>query len=96
MIIEGARIYNEGVTLGHDCEEKIRQIMAALNSVSSAPEVSVRLLKTGKSYEGLLWGMTDKAKIGLYNRGPSASHVLETLYKKVKKQFCQEQLAVAG
>jgi hypothetical protein len=95
MTIDGARIYNEGVRIGHDCEEKIRQIMATLKSVSPGSEMSVRLLKSGRSYEALLWGKADSLPIGVYNRGPSVTHVLDTVYRKVKKQ-CQKAWKVKG
>ena len=95
MIIDGARIYNEGVGIGHDCEEKIRQIMTAVKTVSPTSEVSMRFLKSGRSYEALLWGKTDSVPIGVYNRGPSMSHVLDTVYRNVKKQ-CLKAWKLSG
>ena len=86
MTIEGVRIYNEGVGIGHDCEEKIRQIMTAVKTVSPSSEVSMRLLKSGKCYEALLWGNADGVPIGVYNRGPTVPLVLDTIYRNVKKQ----------
>src|ERR1700744_2772084 len=86
MIINGATIYNEGVGIGHDCEEKIRQIMTTLKSLSPSSNVSMRFLKTGRQYEALVWGKADDMPIGVYNRGPSLGHVLDTVYSKVKKQ----------
>ena len=86
MNLDGARIYNEGVGLGHDCEEKIRHIVKALKSLSPRSEVSMRFVKSGHVYEGLLWGKANDVPIGVYNRGPSVSHVLDTLLRKVKKE----------
>lgn len=86
MILDGARIYNEGVEVGHDTEEKIRQIVNALKAFSPTSEVSMRFLKTGHIYEGLLWGKTHDVPIGIYNRGPSITHVLDTLQRRVKKE----------
>ncbi len=86
MNLDGARIYNEGVGLGHDCEEKIRHIVSAMKSVSPSSEVSMRFVKSGHTYEGLLWGKANNIPIGVYNRGPSVSHVLDTLLRKVKKE----------
>jgi hypothetical protein len=86
MIIDGATIYNEGVGIGHDCEEKIRQIMTTLKAFSSSSNVSMRFLKTGRQYEALVWGNADDLPIGVYNCGPSLAHVLDTIYNKVKKQ----------
>jgi len=86
MNINGATIYNEGMGIGHDCEEKIRQIMTTLKSLSSSSNVSMRFLKTGRQYEALVWGKADDTPIGVYHRGPSLGHVLDTIYNKVKKQ----------
>jgi len=86
MIINGATIYNEGVGIGHECEEKICQIMTTLKSLSSSSNVSMRFIKTGRQYEALVWGKADDMAIGVYNRGPSLAHVLDIVYNKVKKQ----------
>lgn len=86
MNLDGARIYDEGVGLGHDCEEKIQQIVNAMKSVSPSSEVSIRFVKSGPTYEALLWGKASNIPIGVYNRGPSVSHVLDTLLRKVKKE----------
>ena len=37
-------------------------------------------------FEGLLWGKASDVPIGVYNRGQSMAHVLDTLYRKVKRQ----------
>lgn len=86
MNLDGARIYNEGVELGHDCEEKIRYIISAMKSVSPSSEVSMRFVKSGHTYEGLLWGKANNIPISGYNRGPSVSHVLDALLRKVKEE----------
>lgn len=86
MIINGATIYNEGVGIGHDCEEKIRQIMTTLKALSPSSNVSMRFIKSGRQYEALVWGKADDMPIGVYNRGPSLVHVLDIVYNKVKKQ----------
>lgn len=86
MNLDGAKIYTEGLGLGHDCEEKIRQIVGAMKSISPTSEVSMRFVKSGHTYEGLLWGKANSIPIGVYNRGPSVSHVLDTLLRKVKKE----------
>jgi hypothetical protein len=86
MKVDNARIYNEGVSIGPECEEKVRQIVNAVKSISPSSDLSMRFLKSGHTYEALLWGRADNIPIGVYNRGPSLSHVLETLQKKVKKE----------
>ncbi len=86
MVLDGARIYNEGVGINSDCEEKIRQIVNTLKTLSPSSEVSMRLLKSGRVYEGLLWGKANDVPIGAYNRGPSVARVLDTLYGRVKKE----------
>lgn len=86
MNLNGARIYSEGVGLGHECEEKIRHIVDTMKSISPTSEVSMKFLKAGNLYEGLLWGKANDVPIGVYNRGLSMTHVLDALYKKVKKQ----------
>lgn len=86
MIINGATVYSEGVCIGHDCEEKIRQIMTTLKAVSPSSKLSMRFLKSGRQYEALIWGKADDVPIGVYNRGSSLSHVLDIVYNRVKKQ----------
>ena len=85
MNLAGARIYNEGVEINSDAQEKILKIV---NTIKTAPssEVSMRFLKSGAVVEGLLWGKADGVPIGVYNRGPSMSHVLDTLTKRVKRE----------
>lgn len=41
MNLDGAKIYAEGLGLGHECEEKIRQIVGAMKSISPTSEVSM-------------------------------------------------------
>ena len=86
MTLDGARVYFEGVSAAHEFDDKIRQIVSAIESLSPSSEVSMRFLKNGSLYEGLLWGKASDVPIGAYNRGQSMAHVLDTLYKKVKRQ----------
>ncbi len=86
MTLDGAKVYFEGVKVNHEYDEKIRQIVNTVKSLSPSSEVSMRFLKSGNLYEGLLWGKVSDVPIGAYNRGQSMAHVLDTLYKKVKKQ----------
>jgi hypothetical protein len=95
MTLDGARIYNEGVGISQDCEEKIRQIVAAIKTLSPSSEVSMKFLKSGTTYEGLLWGNASDIPIGVYNRGQSMTHVLDTIYRKVKKE-CLKVWKVKG
>ncbi len=86
MVLAGARIYNDGVGISHDAEEKIRQIVKAIKTISPSSEVSLRLLKSGHTYEGLLWGKANDIPIGVYKRGASLTQVLENLYARVKRE----------
>ena len=86
MTLDGAIVYFEGVKVDHEYDDKIRQIMSAIKSLSPSSEVSMRFLRSGRLYEGLLWGKAIDVPIGVYNRGQSMAHVLDTLYKKVTKQ----------
>ena len=86
MTLDGARIYNDGVGINHQGEEKVRQIMTTIKTLSPSSDVSMRFLKYGKVYEGLLWGQVNGTPIGVYNRGPSLNHVLDTIHRKLKKE----------
>lgn len=86
MVLAGARIYNDGVGINHDAEEKIRQIVTAIRTISPSSDVSMRLLKSGHVYEGLLWGKANDVPIGVYKRGVSLTQVLENLYARVKRE----------
>lgn len=76
MKINGAKIFNEGVFVDSDCKEKIREIVDAVNGISESPEISIRFLKRGKTYEALLWGRANSIPIGVYRQGPSLPYVL--------------------
>lgn len=86
MVLAGATIYNDGVGIDHDAKEKIRQIVTAIKTISPSSDVSMRLLKSGHVYEGLLWGRTSDVPIGVYKRGASLTQVLENIYIKVKRE----------
>lgn len=86
MILDGARIYDEGVGIDLRNEEKIRRIISAIKQISPSAEISARFLKAGAFYEGMLWGKVNNIPIGAYNRGPTMAHVLESLYRRVKKE----------
>lgn len=90
MTLDGAKIYNHGVAINYESEEKIRQIVTAIKTLSPSSNVSMRFLKYGKVYEGLLWGNAHDNPIGVYNRGPSLNHVLDMIHRKVKKE-CLKQ-----
>ena len=69
MSINGAKIFNQGVLIDSDCEDKIRQFVNTFKAVSDFPEINIQFLKNGKIYEGLygvkrtlfLRGYIDKA-----------------------------------
>jgi hypothetical protein len=86
MVLAGARIYNDGVGISHEAEVKIRQIVKTIKTISPSSEVSLRLLKSGHTYEGLLWGDANDIPIGVYKRGASLTQVLESLYARVKRE----------
>lgn len=96
MTLNGARIYNEGMEIGHDSEEKIRRIVTAIKSLSPSSDIGMRFLKSGKTYEGLLWGRADNTPIGIYNRGPSMTHVLDTIFRKVNKECSNKRKLRCG
>lgn len=86
MNIEGANIYEEGVKIEPDCQEKIRQIVSTLRIISPSPKVSLRIVKKGRNYEGLLWGNANDKPLSAYNRGTSVGQVVDRLYEKVKRE----------
>jgi hypothetical protein len=86
MNIDGAKVYKDGVKIRHDCEAEIRQIVQALKTLSPSPELSLRVVKMGRIYEGLLWGKAAGIPLGAYNRGASINQVIDRLYLRVKKK----------
>ncbi len=86
MIIDGLRIYNDGVGIGPDGEDKIRQIMTLVRSVSDSADLGLRLLKSDSSYEALLWGNAAGVKVGAYHRGASLRRVFQALHRRVKRE----------
>lgn len=96
MNIDGVRIYDEGVEINQDCEVKIRKIVNDLRSVSPAPDIGMRFVKSGRSVEALLWGKASDISLGIYNRGTSLARVLTTLHRKVKKQYSKPAMHMAA
>ena len=86
MNLDGAKIYDDGVEINKGAEEKIRQILNSLKTISPTSDVGMRLVKSSRFIEGLLWGKTKDASIGVYNRGPSLNAVLDRIQRKIKKQ----------
>jgi hypothetical protein len=86
MTTNPPRVYAEGLRIHPDCQAQIDKIVEAVKALSRSSELSIKLLKSGRNYEGLLWGKADDQSIGAYNRGPSLPLVLETLQKKVQRQ----------
>jgi hypothetical protein len=86
MDLDGARIYDEGVGIDKSAEDKIRQIVTSIKTLSPASDVGMRFVKSGRVIEALLWGKAKDFPIGVYNRGPSLNAVLDTIQRKVKKQ----------
>lgn len=96
MVLAGVNIYNEGVGISHDAEEKIRQIVNAIKTISPSSDVSMRLLKSGHVYEGLLWGKANNIPIGVYKRGVSLTQVLENMYTRVKRDCLKAMKSSCG
>ncbi|WP_413577766.1 hypothetical protein ACLVWU_04845 [Bdellovibrio sp. HCB290] len=86
MILDGVRIYDDGAGIDLRSQEKIRKIVSAVKNISPSAVISARFLKAGAFYEGMLWGTINNIPIGAYNRGPTMAHVLENLYRRVKKE----------
>lgn len=95
MVLAGATIYNDGVGINHDAEEKIRQIVTAIKTISPSSDIRMRLLRSGHIYEGLLWGKANNVPIGVYKRGASLTQVLENLGARVKRE-CRKALRYSG
>lgn len=95
MDLAGARIYDDGVQIGHDARLKIEQIVNTIKAVSPSSEVSMRLTKSGNLFEALLWGKANNVSIGVYKRGMSMAQVLENLKKRIKKD-CLKALRIPG
>jgi hypothetical protein len=86
MVLDGVRVYNEGVAIGDGIKSKIRQIVHAIKALSPSSEISMKFIKSGPAYEVLVWGSVNGHPIGLYNRGPSMGLVLETIFRRAKKE----------
>ncbi len=86
MILNGAKIYFEGLEMNCKYDKKIGQLVDAIKILSPSPDISMRFLKSRNIYEGLLWGKANDIPIGLYHRGHSMAHVLESLNRKLKKE----------
>ena len=96
MVLAGANVYNDGVGINQDVEEKIQRIVNTIKAISPSSDVSMRLLKSGGVYEGLLWSKAGELPIGVYKRGISMSQVLENIYKRVKKDCVRALKSTRG
>lgn len=95
MNINGAKIFNQGVLVDHDCEEKIKQLVNTFKAVSDSPEINIQFLKRGRIYEGLLWGKASSIPVGIYRQGVSVSQVLDHMQKRAQKD-CLKILKQSG
>lgn len=90
MNLDGVAIYQDGVDMDSDAQEKIKQLIGTVKIFTPNADISLRFLKNGQTYEGLLWGWAG-GPVGLFNRGPSLGAVLEGLRKKIKKECLKLQ-----
>lgn len=86
MMLNGARIYCDGIEIDTRSQQQIEKIITSLKEVSPLAEVSLRFLKDGDIYEGLLWGRAIDSPIGVYSRGSSLNRLLDLLQKKVSME----------
>lgn len=86
MVLNGARIYSEGISITDNIKAKIHEIMRAINGLTSASDVSIKLIKNGHAYEVMVWGSLNGNPLGLYNRGLSMGAVLENILRRAKKE----------
>jgi len=86
MTINGANVYLEGVNVDQKYDDKMQQIVNTIKSLSPSSEVSMRFLKNGNLYEGLLWGKAGDVPIAVYKSGRSMTRILDTFCDKLKKQ----------
>lgn len=96
MVLAGANIYNDGVCINKDAEEKIQRIVNSIKAISPSSNVSMRLLKSGNVYEGLLWSKADDLPIGVYKRGISMSQMLENIYRRVRRDCVRTLKSTRG
>ncbi len=86
MVLEGAKIYTDGIAINDRIKSKIREIIRAIKALSPISDVSMKLIKSGHIYESLVWGSVNGNPIGLYNRGASEALVLEKTFRRAKKE----------
>jgi hypothetical protein len=96
MVLAGASIYSDGVGINRDAEKRIQRIVNTIKAISPSSSVSMRLVKSGHLYEGLLWSKANELPIGIYQRGVSISQVLESIYRRVKKDCLRAWKANRG
>lgn len=89
MVLQDAQIYFEGINNGCDFKEQIQQIVKAVKALYPSSELNMRLIKNDQSYEALLWGKSNGVPFGIYNRGQTLRHVLDTLFRSVKRETLQ-------
>jgi hypothetical protein len=91
MVLDGARIYSEGIVTGTAVKSKIRQMVHAIKSLSPSSEISMKFTKCGRAYEGMVWGTINGTPIGVYNRGPSIALVLEIIFRTLKVNYLRQK-----
>lgn len=91
MELNGARIFDEGVEIKKDAQEKISEIVKTVKALSPNSDLGMRFVKSGKLVEGLLWGRAKEVSIGIFHRGSSLNAVLDILQRKVKRECLKIQ-----
>jgi hypothetical protein len=96
MALTGVNIYYDGIGINQDVEEKVQRIIDTIKAISPSSDVSMRFLKSGGIYEGLLWSKAGELPISVYMRGISMAQVLENIYKRVKKDCVRALKSTRG
>jgi hypothetical protein len=94
MNIEGTTIHNEGADIRLEHQLRIRQISLAIRALANAAEINLKILKCETThYEVLLWGTVNHLPLGIYSRGSTLSHALDSAAKKVSS-YCAKVRAM--
>ena len=85
--INNVKVETLGFSLGFDKENKLKNLIDRLLELVPAKDISIKLYRTDKVYEGILWCEASNMPIGTYKRNVSLSRLLDNLFKKTSREY---------
>ncbi|MGE4131205.1 MAG: hypothetical protein AB7F86_06175 [Bdellovibrionales bacterium] len=86
MVVNGSKVYLEGVEPSSQLEAQLSSLTGIVKSYAPESDLSVKLIKVGRTCEILAWGRAGDIPIGVYRRGSSVEQSLKAASDGLRRQ----------